>query len=348
MNSLPSPPYKPYELTDVFGKKIERIGISQLVEFLRSEAAFWKERQESSDINPSQLHPYICHEYLNDVIQTIGKKIHRFGDGTYNEEASFEKIQNLLQQNLKHKWLSSEHPHLDEFVRCNELYGQRVAGSFLRTVIFELNGDNPDISPSIQDEVEGQVRAFVFLKEQEFRGQFQEVLDDSKAKISELEKTYEEKLRLEKPAEYWKKAGQRFKNQAHGWSIILVLFVLAGIVLFSCFFLYWADGQEIPIKLDTVHGVVVFSAVLALYAFLIRVLSRLTFSAYHLMRDAEEREQLTYLYLSLTKEKVLDENSRNLILQALFSRSDTGLLSRESGPSMPIASEIKDLATGNK
>ena len=60
------------------------------------------------------------------------------------------------------------------------------------------------------------------------------------------------------------------------------------------------------------------------------------------MRDAQERELLTYLYLSLHKDKEIDESSRNIILQALFNRSETGLLANESGPTMPgIVEPIK-------
>jgi hypothetical protein len=53
------------------------------------------------------------------------------------------------------------------------------------------------------------------------------------------------------------------------------------------------------------------------------------------MRDAEEREQLTYLNLSLTNESVIDEKSREIVLQVLFSRSETGLLNNEHGPKVP-------------
>ena len=77
-----------------------------------------------------------------------------------------------------------------------------------------------------------------------------------------------------------------------------------------------------------------------MFDFLLRVLSRLSFISFHLMRDAEEREQLTYLYLSLTNEAEIDKESRDIVLQALFSRSETGLLAQEHGPTMPGASEM--------
>jgi hypothetical protein len=59
------------------------------------------------------------------------------------------------------------------------------------------------------------------------------------------------------------------------------------------------------------------------------------------MRDAQEREQLTYLYLSLTDEAAIDKESRHIVLQALFSRSETGLLAQEHGPTMPSTDLIK-------
>ena len=64
------------------------------------------------------------------------------------------------------------------------------------------------------------------------------------------------------------------------------------------------------------------------------------FSSFHLQRVSEESALLTNLYLSLKEGKVDDPESRKIILQALFSRSETGLLSGEHGPTMPTATEF--------
>ena len=61
----------------------------------------------------------------------------------------------------------------------------------------------------------------------------------------------------------------------------------------------------------------------------------MAFSSFHLARDAEEREQLTYVYLSLIKDSAVDEKEKSLIMQSLFSRAETGLLKGDSGPAMP-------------
>ena len=61
------------------------------------------------------------------------------------------------------------------------------------------------------------------------------------------------------------------------------------------------------------------------------------FSSFHLARDSDERHTLTYFYLSLLKDEnnELDKEEKQLIMQSLFSRADTGLLKEDSSPTMP-------------
>ncbi|MEW8603107.1 MAG: DUF6161 domain-containing protein [Candidatus Thiodiazotropha sp.] len=173
-----------------------------------------------------------------------------------------------------------------------------------------------------------------------YQTEFNEYIEQCKDNISTLEKTYEELLRLAKPADYWNKAAKKFKLQGLLWSLTLVASIAVGLLYFSDFFSLWLIGKESDVNLGSVQGVIIFGTLVAVYAYLVRVLSRITFSAFHLMRDAEEREQLTYLYLSLINNKAADEKSRDIVFQALFSRAETGLLASESGPTMPVISEI--------
>ena len=177
---------------------------------------------------------------------------------------------------------------------------------------------------------------------------FSKELSSWNKNIKNLESTYEEVLRLRKPAEYWNKAAKKYGIQGLILSVLIIASVAMGLIYFEGFFIAWLQGQELDVKLNTIQGVVIFGTIVAVYAFLIRVLSRLTFSSFHLMRDAEEREQLTYLYLSLSEETNVDEEARSIVLQALFSRSETGLLNQEHGPAMPGVSEAVRLATRTK
>ncbi|AUM12287.1 DUF6161 domain-containing protein [Ketobacter alkanivorans] len=177
------------------------------------------------------------------------------------------------------------------------------------------------------------------------KDEFVSFMDGCNTRIQDLENTYQEKLRLEKPATYWNIAARKYGVQGGLWALALIAAVLLGLVYFSNFFLGWLEGKPIPLGLHTIQGVVIFGSIATAYAFLVRVLSKLTFSSLHLMRDAEEREQLTYLYLSLMKDSDVSEADRRIVLQALFSRSETGLLAAEHGPTMPSVGEIVSTAS---
>lgn len=166
--------------------------------------------------------------------------------------------------------------------------------------------------------------------------------------ISELEKTYEEKLRLKKPAEYWKTAAEKYRTQGFIAAILLSVICFIALMVGIDFFKGWLTAQELKLKLNTLQGAILFGSIAAVFTFIVRVLAKVTFSSFHLMRDAEEREQLTYLYLSLTHESEIDKESRDIVLQALFSRSETGLLSQEQGPKMPMAEMMSMATKGNR
>lgn len=181
-----------------------------------------------------------------------------------------------------------------------------------------------------------------------FQKRFDKLLKDTEKRAKDYEKTYKEKLRLAKPADYWKQAASKYRWQGVAWMAILVAIACFGLLGFYGFFTHWLIGLKTQVQLDTLPGLILFGSALGVFAFLLRVFSRLTFSSFHLMRDAEEREQLAHLFLSLVEEEKIDASSRDIVLQALFSRSETGLLNRESGPTMPVMTDFIEKFTKGK
>lgn len=161
---------------------------------------------------------------------------------------------------------------------------------------------------------------------------------DSKTKISDLEKTYEELLRLKKPAEYWSSRAVTLKKE--GWKAVNWLI---GLVAFACITLYlllWLTPEGMLLSFikgnaQAIKWSIIYITFISFLAFGIRTLNKIAFSSFHLARDSEEREQLTYVYLALIKDGAVDEKDKNLIMQSLFSRADTGLLKDDSAPTMP-------------
>ena len=174
---------------------------------------------------------------------------------------------------------------------------------------------------------------------------FKEMSEYAIGRTKELEDLYREKLRLAAPATYWAKRARSLSFQGGFWAVLLVIVSIISIAGAGAFFWAWLHKAPMEFGLPSLQGVALFAATVAGAVFLMRTLSRLAFSAFHLQRDAEEREQLTHLYLALIHEKALDTQARDVVLQALFSRADSGLLSGDHSPTMPgVADAIAGLS----
>ena len=161
----------------------------------------------------------------------------------------------------------------------------------------------------------------------------------SKGNIDDLESTYKEKLKLEEPAKYWNKRAEKLNKQ--GWIAFTTLLVFVGIVVWSLGELLWKVPEQIYTsffqddKSAAIRWSIIYITFISFMAFCIRAITKVMFSSFHLARDCEERHTLTYFYLSLLKDSKVDEKDRQLIMQSLFSRADSGLLKDDSGPTMP-------------
>ena len=162
---------------------------------------------------------------------------------------------------------------------------------------------------------------------------------DKKEMLSELETTYREKLKLEGPVKYWKDRAELYNKEGRKW--LKWLLAVAGVTVMILLLLLYKPPESFSLEILkgeplAVKAIILVGAALSLCAYLTKTFTRLTFSSFHLSRDAQEREQLTMVYLALMHEHgETNPEERKLILQSLFSRSDTGLLGKDSSPSMP-------------
>lgn len=163
--------------------------------------------------------------------------------------------------------------------------------------------------------------------------------EQSKTKIKELEKTYQENLKLKEPAKYWNDRAKKLRNQGL-WLLAIALILFIG----TCIFLgkiLWNTPEQIFSSWfgedygKAIRWSIIYVTLISFIAFCLRAILKVMFSSFHLARDCEERHTLTYFYLSLLKDSNVDEKDRQLIMQSLFSRAETGLLKDDSSPSMP-------------
>jgi len=163
--------------------------------------------------------------------------------------------------------------------------------------------------------------------------------DETRERFVNLEKAYSEKLKLEEPAKFWENRAIKLKRQGQvSMNWLAVLIALACVSLALILVLTPKSMLENLFNGNAIAAIkwsVVYATLITFIAYLVRSLTKNMFSSFHLARDCEERHALTYFYLSLLKDSKVDDKDRQLIMQALFSRADTGLLKEDSSPTMP-------------
>lgn len=178
------------------------------------------------------------------------------------------------------------------------------------------------------------------------KGEFETFHKSSEEQIKALENQYSELLKLQEPVKYWKDRATELNAKAN--KMLGVVIAITVVAVFLIYALLWLtpEGMLNSIfngdKTAAIRWSIVFAIFISFIAFLIRAIMKYMFSNFHLARDAEEREKLTYLYVSLLNKGDFSEDERKIVLQALFSRSDTGLLKEDSSPTMPGISSVFD------
>ena len=75
------------------------------------------------------------------------------------------------------------------------------------------------------------------------KGEFEIFENESNQKVSDLENTYNTKLKLSEPAKYWSERGESLKKQ--GWIALSILVVLVLIVSWTLYELLWKTPEQI-------------------------------------------------------------------------------------------------------
>jgi len=202
----------------------------------------------------------------------------------------------------------------------------------------ELRITLDEFNKNITSWFEESKQSFV-TSQNEREASFKSLMDEKLNKFNDLEHAYKEKLKLEGPAKYWDELYNEYQVKGKWWR--------RWAVVFSFFLAFYLSAilYNLPERLinnDTfshqnLKGTIILAVIVSVFVYLIRLFVKLSTSAYHLSRDAKERHQLTYFYLALINDndKTVSEKEREIILNSLFSRADTGLLKGDSTPAFP-------------
>ncbi len=185
---------------------------------------------------------------------------------------------------------------------------------------------------------------------QEARSLVTKTVEELEALVATKTELYSTKLALQAPLTYWKR---RRESQKGTWRLAgggFLALIIASFLL-GWYHLDWVryllnpgPGSHLPFSL---HGLLALALILTIPFWLLRILARLFFSAYHLYTDAEERHVLIETYLALLDQGHVPVEKQDPLLLNLFRSANSAIVGDDSAP--PSTWEfITRLLTGGK
>lgn len=166
----------------------------------------------------------------------------------------------------------------------------------------------------------------------DFKEDFENWQDDKENAIKILEDTYKNKLQLEAPETLWKERSKNYKVNNRYWMgglavFIVALIISAGSLLVSIHEYLKGTLKDIPF----ISQSFVYVALISFLIYLVRVMIKIIISNQHMAMEYEQKEALTRFYQALVYDgKEVEKEERLIIFNALFSKTDTGLVKTDS------------------
>jgi len=331
---------------DVFNDKFQNIR-GQINQLVRNEDLFWTETKEGSLIYSLAQKGSSKDEISGAISYVKNEQFSHFDRDSFNGFAKAYEFYHNDDSTIVKRSASEEKSLFDlreewkaKTAKLNEELQKMISERDKIESDFKKRSD--DLITAKEKEFSEKIRITTEMstsKEKELTAS----LEEGKKQISANDDLYKTKLRLEAAVQYWHKRTSSYRKRGYWWLAALVscTAILSGGLIIILYNLPLILQGKTGLAFDPISikvSLILLTAI-SVGAYLIRIFSKLTFSSFHLARDSEEREQLTHVYLALKEKHAVAENNESVILQALFSRADTGMLGGDHSPTMPTMVE---------
>lgn len=191
-------------------------------------------------------------------------------------------------------------------------------------------------------ESQQEITRFIEEKHEEVQAQVDKniaEMDDYKSKVDDwqaekhkelraLKDAYRKKLQLEAPEKLWNERSEKYRIRAWCWTFGLVLAVAILLPVVAWFINSLHEFPKgITEKVPFLSQQVLFIGVISFFIYIIRVIIKIVMSNHHIAMEYEQKAALTRFYQALTYKGIeVDDNEKLIIMSALFSKADTGLV----------------------
>lgn len=258
------------------------------------------------------------------------------------------RVGNGLYQSLNYSY----YPAL--FILKNELSPKNVSIKNFEQKTLQPVRDN--LEQLLQEAGENQQEIIHFIEEKRKEVQAQvdkniAEMDDYKSKVDDwesekqealnaLEETYRNKLKLEAPENLWNDRSKKYRKRANCWTIGLFIVAIILLLVIAWFVHSLHEFPKgITEKVPFLSQQVLFIGVISFFVYIIRVIVKIVMSNHHIAMEYEQKAALTRFYQALTYKGIeVDDNEKLIIMSALFSKVDTGLV--KTGESVDLDSVL--------
>ena len=172
----------------------------------------------------------------------------------------------------------------------------------------------------------------------DWRDEIEEWKEKMEKKLTILENTYREKLKLEEPEKLWNEKAKNYGKAYKLWGVFVIL--LSGAIVYfvnkiitEFYFNSRLDSISDNDVLNYFPKTFLFVGILSLALYVLRVFVKITLSNKHLQLECEQKAVLTRFYQALVYEgQNINENERLIIFNTLFSKTESGLIKLSDTP----------------
>jgi possible abiZ len=172
----------------------------------------------------------------------------------------------------------------------------------------------------------------------DWRDEIDEWKEKMEKKLTILENTYKEKLKLEAPEDLWNEKAENYGCAYKLWGFFVILLSTAIVYFVNKIITEFYFNSKINSISDNdilnyFPKTFLFVGILSLALYVLRVFVKITLSNKHLQLECEQKAALTRFYQALVHDgKDINENERLIIFNALFSKTESGLIKLSDTP----------------
>lgn len=166
----------------------------------------------------------------------------------------------------------------------------------------------------------------------EFKAKINEWKDNKENQIDILEETYKNKLQLEAPEKLWESRAEKYRNKSACWMTGLVISIVSLVASSRFLIIGIHEYLQGTVKdISFIPKSFIYVALISFLIYIIRIIIKVIVSSQHMSMEYEQKAALTRFYQALVQDgKEVDKEEKIIIFNALFKKTDTGLIKTDN------------------